>query len=74
MTTMKLTAEQQAIVALVQSGAPRVLVEALAGTGKTSTIAACLAEEVTARKILLCCSARSANRTPLILALGSLRR
>lgn len=46
------TAEQTAIIGRVRSGA-HVLVQALAGTGKTSTIEACVAESP-AKNVLLC--------------------
>lgn len=47
------TAEQVAIIDCVRKGVDHVLVQALAGTGKTSTILACLAASP-AKRVLLC--------------------
>jgi superfamily I DNA/RNA helicase len=52
------TPEQQAVIDRVVYGTNHVLVEALAGTGKTSTIVACLTEDLAARRIALCAFAK----------------
>lgn len=51
------TAEQTAIIAYVRSGTQHLLVQALAGTGKTSTIVASLVE-ATVKRVLLCAFGR----------------
>ncbi len=59
---VRLTAEQVAIIEYVRSGTGHVLVEALAGSGKTSTILESL-KVTTARKVLLCAFGNANART-----------
>ncbi|MBE3112728.1 MAG: ATP-dependent helicase [Acidobacteria bacterium] len=60
---LKLTEEQLAITTRVQLGTEHLLVEALAGSGKTSTIIESL-KATTAKKVLLC-AFNKANRAAL---------